>query len=419
MPTLVSTPINTLTEAVHYLRTPTAIRERAAWIFDMVSRGNSAHFSLHPDRLDPLVQEVQAEILLNYPTLEVPYHSRWRHFDVGGIDRETQLSSRGLSPRDLARSKIELAIVSVLLDAGAGSRWSFDERLGSIAGGAERFARSEGLAVASFRAFERGVFGAAPCTVHATQLLAYDIHSVHETFQVSDTNPLEGAEGRAALMRSLGAVVRDRADVFGVENARLGNLFDYVVPSAEGFPIVNAGKLLSLVLDLFAPIWPGRVVLGGTNMGDTWRHAAIVTSDLTNGLVPIHKLSQWLTYSLLEPLQGAGCVIEGVEGLTGLAEYRNGGLFVDGGVLSLKEAAALDRKHEPSSELVVEWRALTIHLLDRVAEKLRISLGKSDEELPLAKVLQGGTWSLGRKMAQARRASGSPPLSIVSDGTVF
>jgi hypothetical protein len=137
------------------------------------------------------------------------------------------------------------------------------------------------------------------------------------------------------------------------------------------------------------------------------------------GLVPFHKLSQWLTYSLFEPLEEYGLQVVGIDQLTGLAEYRNGGLFLDGGVLSLKDPAAAAVEHSPSSEIIVEWRALTVILLDRVAVLLREMLGKNDVELPLAKVLQGGTWSVGRTMATGRRAGGGPPLKIQSDGTVF
>ena len=45
--------------------------------------------------------------------------------------------------------------------------------------------------------------------------------------------------------------------------------------------------------------------------------------------MPLHKLSQWLAYSLIEPLQRAGIAVTDIDGLTGLAEYRNGGLFID------------------------------------------------------------------------------------------
>jgi hypothetical protein len=154
-------------------------------------------------------------------------------------------------------------------------------------------------------------------------------------------------------------------------------------------------------------------------LGDVWKHSKIVTNDCTTQLVPFHKLSQWLTYSLLEPLEDAGVAIADVERMTGLAEYRNGGLFVDGGVLSLRDPSALRRAHHPSSELIVEWRALTVALLDRVADGLRTKLGKTPIELPLVKVLQGGTWSVGRTLAFERRPDGSPPIALESDGTVF
>ena len=103
-------------------------------------------------------------------------------------------------------------------------------------------------------------------------------------------------------------------------------------------------------------------MLGGVPLGDTWRHPLVTTSDATNGLVPLHKLSQWLAYSLIEPLQWAGFSVTEVDGLAGLAEYRNGGLFIDTEVLSLRDPMQAMREHDVSSTLVVEWRALTVAL---------------------------------------------------------
>ena len=108
-----------------------------------------------------------------------------------------------------------------------------------------------------------------------------------------------------------------------------------------------------------------------------------------------------------------------IDGLTGLAEYRNGGLFVDAGVLALRDEADAQREHEVSSLLVVEWRALTVALLDRLADLLRRRTCLDAVSLPLAKILQGGTWAVGREMAFARRSDGSPPVKVTSDGTVF
>ncbi|MDP3376399.1 MAG: DUF1688 family protein, partial [Hydrogenophaga sp.] len=67
---------------------------------------------------------------------------------------------------------------------------------------------------------------------------------------------------------------------------------------------------------------------------------------------------------------------------------------------------------------IVEWRALTVALLDELAPLVRAELGLSAEQMPLACVLEGGTWAAGRLLAQRLR-DGLPPLNIVSDGTVF
>jgi hypothetical protein len=133
----------------------------------------------------------------------------------------------------------------------------------------------------------------------------------------------------------------------------------------------------------------------------------------------LHKLSQWLTYSLIEPLQRAGLVVTDIDGLTGLAEYRNGGLFVDHDVLRLRYPDDAERSHDAGSSLVVEWRALTVALLDLLAERIRARLGRNAETLPLASLLEGGSWAAGRAAAYQRRTDGSPPIKILSDGTVF
>jgi hypothetical protein len=67
----------------------------------------------------------------------------------------------------------------------------------------------------------------------------------------------------------------------------------------------------------------------------------------------------------------------------------------------------------------VEWRALTIALLDKLADEVRRRLNMDAKSLPLAKVLEGGTWAAGRVIARQKRGDGAPPLKVISDGTVF
>ena len=160
-------------------------------------------------------------------------------------------------------------------------------------------------------------------------------------------------------------------------------------------------------------------MLDGLSLGDTWRHPAIKRPDETNGLVPFHKLSQWLSYSLIEPLQHAGYKVSDVNGLTGLAEYRNGGLFVDANVMALRDPGKAMQGNAVDSPLVVEWRALTIALLDKIAPLVRAELGVGEEDFPLGCVLEGGTWAAGRVFAREKRADAGPPIRVISDGTVF
>jgi hypothetical protein len=115
----------------------------------------------------------------------------------------------------------------------------------------------------------------------------------------------------------------------------------------------------------------------------------------------------------------AGLEITGVEKLTGLAEYRNGGLLLDKELIELRDPKQRERAHLPDSEMIVEWRALTIVFLDKLAVLVRNKLNLSEQDFPLAKVLEGGTWWAGRRAAKALRDDGSPPLKLDSDGTVF
>jgi hypothetical protein len=408
------------TAAAYSLLNAEAVRDRAHRMLALGLDNKLPYFRIDLDRLDTAADLVMTAINKNYPTLDVPFHSRWRHFVTSGFDRHSDLAEDFTDPTARARADFDLAIVSVLLDAGAGAQWRYRDPVTT-----GDLARSEGLAVASLNLFARGDFssrrgdGANQLRVDADALTNLDTETLRDGFQVTDSNPLVGLEGRAELLRALGRLVGQRPEIFARHDTpRPGGFFDHLVAKAQGGPI-PAPLILSELLLQFGPIWPSRLTLGGVPLGDCWRHPCLTTTDATNGLVPLHKLSQWLAYSLIEPLQWAGFTVTDIDGLTGLAEYRNGGLFIDTGVLALRDPADAARQHDVGSTLVVEWRALTVALLDRVADVLRHRLNMDATSLPLAKVLEGGTWSAGRSIAREKRAGGSPPLKIISDGTVF
>ncbi|MGZ3342318.1 MAG: URC4/urg3 family protein [Reyranella sp.] len=386
-----------MTEDLAYLRTPAAIRERAEKMLKYVEDGKSAWFAFDGNGLEAAVQATLDVTRKRFPKpADIPFHSRWRQFEAGGRDRWAALAERlaGLPKEEIARRRMDLAVVSVLLDAGAGAAWSYREP-----GTGETYARSEGLGVASIQMFANGAFSrdakGDPLRVDAERLAALTPLDIAMGFQVKAHNPLTGLEGRAELLRKLGGV--------GLE--RPGALFDIVATGSGGGSDVKAASILAAVLDKLSPIWP-------LPMGDVWPHSAI-------GLVPFHKLSQWLSYSLVEPLQDAGLRVVELDQLTGLPEYRNGGLLVDAGALRPKQQALLEKTFAAGDEPIVEWRALTVALLDRIAQHVRVHLGLDAARLPLVKVLEAGTWFAGRALAAERRPGGGPPITIASDGTVF
>jgi hypothetical protein len=431
-----------LNEAVRRLRAPATIRQRCGAITEMVAAGDSAHFTLDRPLLPAVAQRVAALTRERFTKLDVPFHSRWRHFEAGGVDRKAELDARlnGRSQAAMARARIDLALISVLLDAGAGGRWCYRERESG-----QTFTRSEGLAVASFRAFMAGRFSSDvgdPLRVDAKALAALDARVLASAFQVTLDNPLVGLEGRVTLLHRLADALRAQPQVF-TALGQPGHLFDALTHhrhapelhhrhpkrAATHHHQVGAARVLGLLLDSFSGIWPSGqslklpggsgLVDGATPLGDVWPHPAAGGDGLDAGWVPFHKLSQWLAYSLLEPFQWAGVQVHDVSALTGLPEYRNGGLLLDAGVIRPRDAGFTQRALKAGDTWTIEWRALTVTLLDELAPLVRSLLGVDEAAFPLACLLEGGTWAAGRAIAAERRAGGLPPVVVASDGTVF
>lgn len=407
-------------ETVEYLRTAAAIRQKCDRLFNLASENKLRYFHVDLSQLEKAANYVIDTTRQQYPDFNIPFHSRWRHFEVGNLPRLAELDAAlaEFSLIEQAKIKFDLAIISVLLDAGAGADWQYCEaETGQV------YCRSEGLAIATFRMFCQGVFSSNPdfpWQADSRGLSQLKLETLATGFQISGDNPLIGLIGRLELLQRLGKAICQNPLLFGSENPRPGNLAKYLFDSrVSGVKTVNASEILSAVLTGFGEIWPGRYAIGGVNLGDVWRHPALQGESLDSEFVPFHKLSQWLTYSLLEPLQELGLEVGGLDELTGLPEYRNGGLCLDIGLLRAKDSAIFEQSYLPGSEVIVEWRSLTVILLDKIAAAMREKLQLSATQLPLVKILQGGTWAAGRKIAAELRAGGVPPILIESDGTVF
>ncbi|KAG8891230.1 hypothetical protein FRB99_003765 [Tulasnella sp. 403] len=448
---------------VAYLRTLPAIRDRCSRVHDLATRSKLEYFDYHPEKeaevVDFCCEIIKRDFGTDYDKAWHTFQTRDRRPRVQPLIDSWRASTPAPSDLEIAKRLIDLFLVSVLLDAGAGNEWKYTEK-----DTGDSFARSEGLAVASLDMFLQGFFSSDPAepfkvdgefktTIPAAGLGKITTENVSAAMQVSATNPMSGIEGRTGLLSNLAEALQSQPEYFG-DCARPGAMLDFLKSQSRvdnGRTKFHVSALFGLLIEGLSSIWPsGRSNLGGVALGDVWPCAALAQNPkrkessipenvkfspsakvksataVGNDLVPFHKLTQWITYSLVEPIEKVlGWEVEGLQDMTGLPEYRNGGLLVDFGVLELRHATVSSYhtgssnvpKLPPSHPAIIEWRAMTVIELDRIADGIR---KKVDYPLKLAQVLESATWKGGREIAKRKRPdTGGPPIEIESDGTVF
>ena len=93
-------PVNPETSAALTLLSAKAVRERAHRMLAIGLEGRLPNFRIDLDRMDHTVDLVLETTRNAYPSFDVPFHSRWRHFVTNGDDRWAAVADRS----DLARS---------------------------------------------------------------------------------------------------------------------------------------------------------------------------------------------------------------------------------------------------------------------------------------------------------------------------
>lgn len=425
-----------------YLLSIPSVRERCSIVFAKALNNELNNFDTDLSKIPDLVDYLGQIIARDYGTdfASIPPHGRWQHFNANGVKRVEALvhtwEAAHVTPTEITKRLVDLFVVSVLLDAGAGNKWSYTV----IDNGTDNvYNRSEGLAIASLEMFKQGTFSAdanvQPHQVNMAALTALTPSVLGKGLQVSDQNPIDSLDGRAGLLKNLGEALSNTV-YFGIDG-RPGNLVDFLLahPSTNG-KTVQLTTLWDALVDGLGPIWPaGRTKLDGVSLGDAWPCSSMPQDEGDWAkIVPFHKLTQWLCYSLLVPMKKyLGLIFVGEELQTGLPEYRNGGLLVDFGVLTLKPEPLKSGQEfgnsevplfTPDSDVIVEWRAATVGFLDYLLDKVNAKLGLVGENkadaLSLAQLLEAGTWKAGREIAAKKRPeTKEPPIAILSDGTVF
>ncbi|KAF4471915.1 urg3 [Fusarium albosuccineum] len=412
-----------------YLLSLQAVRAQAVKVLDAAKQGGLNHFDFDASRMEAVADYVINVIERDFGPDKydsIPPHGRWQHFDVGGVERVDSLIKRwadepGVDSLEVTRRLIDLFFVSVLLDAGAGDVWSFKE-----SGTDQVVVRSEGIAVASLHMFTAG-----------NGLISLKESEFAKYFQISDSNPMVGVSSRVELLQAVGSSLLKLPAIFG-KSGRPGNLVDYLCERASADKTLDFELLWSSLQDALIPSWPSnRTVFEGKPIGDAWPLAVLAEiADKTgdkeekNKIQPFHKLTQWLAYSLSVPFERQlGYKWKSRDLGTGLPEYRNGGLFVDLGVLKLKEKDLEVGKQasgqalpqfDSSEDTIVEWRALTVALLDELHGTISKKFEAKGVTLSLLQMLEAGTWKSGRELAaELRPETKSSPILVISDGTLY
>lgn len=442
---------------IEYLYSIKSVRETNKCTNALIESNQLENFDVHLSKLDDVVKYVIKTITSSYPTkeslLKIPIHGRYQHFEGNGKPRLTNLIKsefKDLPDIEICKKLIDLFTVSVLLDAGAGNTWKYKESDGTVV------SRSEGLAIASLNMFVEGYFSSSKIDkylVNGDKLASFDREDMRKGFQISNDNMIEGFEGRFELIHRLGQTLCSNEELFG-KDGRPGNMIDYLVKSkligktADGNSILDLQDIWIVLIKGLEPIWPkeGRLKIYGEVIGDAWylkdrikySQKALGVKEIPewSKIVTFHKLVQWLTYSLFLPLMKYGHFkILNQNYMTGLPEYRNGGLFVDLGMITLKptqlekglkfsKSIGFNPKiptYKPDDDVIVEWRSCTICLLDQLLPLVNEKLGVTGTqyEMSLPQLIEAGSWSSGRLIAKSLRSNGGPPIELYADGTVF
>ena len=148
--------MNNFKQAIDLLRDPQTIRQRSQQLFERALSKDSRNFGIDLSKISDCCDLVLSLARQANPSLQVPFHSRWRHFSIGNINRIDILKQHKNFPKkSIGQGRLwyELIFISVLLDAGAGNKWQYHEKHSN-----QTWQRSEGLAIASIDMFMNGLF---------------------------------------------------------------------------------------------------------------------------------------------------------------------------------------------------------------------------------------------------------------------
>lgn len=403
---------------------PSEIRARCHEIGEIAINGNGHWFAINSARINSCVKLIEQNCRNRYPELKIPIYSLWREWSGDqGNNWDHRISNFAGDPLFIAKSAIDLVFFTVLLGRNPGNKWYYSR---STSG--QRLQHTQAIAAAGIDLFfdhfsshsvEQGWVLGMP------ELQEISRGKLATALQSSTENPFGGLSRSAIQYQKLAAILKTWSDS-GIHYQRPGDLVDECLAlCSRSWSLqkqISMDSLFELLAQRFAGMIEGGLIVEGMNtssVGDCGWHSGLLREDHTSGVVPFHRALQWLCYSLIEPLALVGITVTDPDTLTGLADVDHAGLFIDTGVLSPHDIELMNSSLTVDSEAVVEWRALTIYLQDRVTEALRKSLKLSAKRLPLSAVMQGGMAHAGTELSMRIRGERGISLHVDTSRSHF
>lgn len=391
---------------------PSSIRRAARALFNLAQLGELEHFELHAATLDTLVKDMTRGL----EPAQVAPHTQWRNFEQDGIQRiaafNKQLSSSLSTPMDCAQARLDLLFLNEALETGGNGTWRYYDALSD-----RTLTRTEALATATLRLLQNGFFSAypeAPFRVDAIRLRQITESQLATSLQISNENQiLGGVEAKLARLSTLANYLENTPEFKDRSGSRPGNILNFFRPRAD----MALEPLFTFLAQSLTSIWPGNTH-NGRAIGDAWHHSALKSDSVLQGIVPIHRITQWLHYAIAPALSESGLHSFPTTDLSGLPGYRNTGLLIDSGIIQPRSQDLLSREHLLGDEPIVELRCLTIGVMGRALESIHQQLSLDHDTFPMAK-LNGLFWHAGRAKASGLRPGGSPPFSVRDQGVPF
>ncbi|WP_305988874.1 DUF1688 family protein [Roseibium sp. MMSF_3544] len=395
---------------------PQEVRRRAHDLLGIATDSGLKHVEVDLSKLSDALLMVLETTKENYPEFHIPPYGVWRDFEAGGIDRWAALASARSfeGAEQMLTSAADLAVLSAYMKTMHPVGWHYEDRMTET-----RVSGKQASALAAFHMFASGSFSSEmtdPYRVDAETLIRMEKDELAFGLQwdlQDDTDLLEALQQH---LKRLGEALALRSDFFSEGYfTRPGLLM--VRLAREGGGAVSALKLMDRLLEALAPVWLGGAEAGDISLGDSFRHSGGTGSSEAT-VFPFHLAAQDMVYSLVEPFAWAGLEVEDLNLLAVPADDTHAAVFVKTGVLKIKDGPEAPTE-ESVRDRMIEIRAITMALTDKLADLLRSELDVTAEQLPLTCILEGGTSRAGNHVLQ-QSSPGTDKLGrFLNPGAVF